>query len=432
MSAHAHRVGETMSFGKIIGLYLCGLVSESFALSPVREFLQQNRLEEALPYCRQFEVLSTVDNENYLACAWVYYRTDRVDSADTILQKLKSAYATPEYQILLGFSKMKKKQYEEAKQILTTVQNEHKKSAVALTAQELYAEVYETMGQLGTAAFIYKKIVDEDKKRARAHWGLARHYLARGENGRAIFHFEQTALLWPKHIGSRFNLGALHLSGNNIAEASKWLSECYKLDKADAGVLEYLGLLFEKKGLYNEAVKYWERAIEVKKDASIAKERLGVLYSKVIDQAIEMTDYNRALTYLDAYHGLIPDQPRMRLQRGIIYRNMGNYERASGELLAYLGNHPNDAKALREMGICYLNMKLVHQAGSYFAKALTQEPDEGVNHAWMAFVLESKGEIIRARDEWRRATELLKDPEELAKAARRLATIEKKLQKDRK
>ncbi len=421
-----------MSMAMLVGLcgpFILGVITQ--AASPVRMLLLENQLDQALPYCRQFEVLSTLDNDNLLACAWVYFRTDRMESGDKILEKLKQNYSTPEYQMLVAFSKTKKKKFEEARQIFASLEKEHKGTPISLSAQELYAEAYEMQGELGTAAFHYKRIVGEDSKRARSHWGLARHYLSRGESGRASHHFEQTAKLWPRHIGSRFNLGVIALTANNLPEAAIWLGECYKLDKADPGVLENLGLLFERKGMYSDAVKYWERALALKKDSSIAKEKLGALYSKLIDQAIEKREYHKALTYIEAHGSLILDQSRIRLQRGVIQRNLGQFEKASGELLAYLSLTPNDPQAMRELGICYLNMKLFSQAATYFAKAVTQDPEDGLNHAWLAFVLENKGELARARDEWKRATELLRDPEELAKAARKLANIEKKLQKDK-
>ena len=58
------------------------------------------------------------------------------------------------------------------------------------------------------------------------------------------------------------------------------------------------------------------------------------------------------------------------------------------------------------------------------------------DHVAERIVVQSEREITReihkkARDAWRKAIELIQDPEELAKATRRLATLEKKLGKDK-
>src|SRR4051812_4767082 len=109
-----------------IGLFA---YSPASALSPVRNLLQENRLDEALILCRQFEVLSTNDNDNFLACAWVYYKMDRVDSAEKLMDKMKRSFSLPEYQLLLAEGKIKRKQYDEAKKILSSITTEYKGSS---------------------------------------------------------------------------------------------------------------------------------------------------------------------------------------------------------------------------------------------------------------------------------------------------------------
>lgn len=408
------------------------VLATAHAASPVRNLLQENRLDEALVLCRQFEVLSTNDNDNFLACAWVYFRTDRVDSAEKLMDKMKRSFSLPEYQLLLAEGKIKRKQFEEAKKILSSITGEYKGSSIGLTAQELSAEVYENLGQLDTAAFIYKQVVGDDSKRARAQWGLGRYYLARGDNRRAIEHLETTTRLWPKHMSSRFNLGVLYLSQDNLPDAAKWLGECYKLDRSDTGVIEHLGLLFEKKGMIAEAIKHWQKAIELKKNSPLAKEKLAKYFTVTIDNLIEQKKYGQALAQIETSGVPVTSQPKLMAKRGLIYRALGRYEKAAGDLKAYLNTEPNDPTAARELGICYVNLNLVDSAKVYFARATAAEPTNGFNHAWLAYVLETKGDLARARDEWQKAVELFRDPVEVEKATRRLAFIDKKLGKDKK
>jgi tetratricopeptide (TPR) repeat protein len=401
----------------------------AFGTSPVRSLLDENRLEDALPLCRQFEVLSSYDYDNLFACTWVYYRSDRTDSAEKLMDKLKNRYSLPEYQLLVAYGKMKKHKYDEARRIITSVSTDHKGTSIALTADELSAEIYEMQGQLDTAAFIYKHVVDDDNRRGRAQWGLGRYYLARGDNRRATYHLEQTTKLWPKHMGSRFNLAVMYLAQNDTADAARWLAECYKLNKADIGVLEQLGVLFEKKGDIREAVKQWQRAVELKPDTPLAKEKLSSYAANVLDNLIEAKKFHEALLKLENMKG-IAEQPALLFRRGIVYRNLGKWEKGSVDLRTYLNSKPNDAVANRELGICYLNLKLPKQALTYFNRAASNAPSEGMNHAWLGYVLESEKQMEEASEEWKKAVDLLKDPQELEKATRRLAAIEKKMSKN--
>lgn len=414
-----------MSYFFILFIYI-KWIECSFAASPIRVLVQENRLEDAEELCHRYETTKTLDNEAWIACTWVYFRLDKFEIAAKFLRKIKRD--NPQFQLLEAYALMKRKKYEEAKKTLSQMEKEHKGTSLGIQAQELYGETFELIGQLETAAFIYKQVVTIDPKRARAHWGLGRHYLSRGDNARAVHHFEQTAKLWPKHLGSRFNLGVISYLQDDTKESAKWLSECYKLNRADPDVLEYLGLLFEKKGLWDDAIKYWQKALEIKKDSSIAKEKLGIYYAKLVDRSIERKRWNEGLIYIEGAIDILGGE-KLSLQRGIIYRNLGQYEKATSDLLIYLKANPSDPTALREIGIAYLNLKLLEQASSYFARALSAEPQSGYNHAWMAFVLEGKGELQRAKEEWKQAIEYFKEPKELERATRRLAQIEKKLKK---
>jgi len=402
------------------------------AVNPVKLLLQENRIDEALPICRQYEVLSSTDKDVLFSCAWIFLRSDRPESAEKFMEKIKRNFATPEYQLLVAFSKAKKKQVDDAKRILNSVYSEQRGTSYALTAQELQAELYELMGQPDTAAFIYKQVVGEDSRRARSHWGLGRYYLSKGDPRRALAHLEQTARLWPKHLGVRFNLGVVSLSQDNLTEATRWLSECYKLDKGDAGVHEQIGILFEKKGVINQAIKHWQRALVLKKDSPIAKEKLGQYLSHVVDALIAAKRYDQALAKIESLRESLAESPRLLFRRGLIYRYTGKFQKASKDIRAYLQTNPNDAFANRELGICYVNLKLFNQAGIHFERAALAEPDNGMNHAWLAFVLEQKRDLRAAQAEWKKALELLSDPEEIEKATRRLSSIEKRLGKGKK
>jgi len=408
------------------GIALVLLLSKNtLAVSPVRAYLTENRLEDAVGACRQVEVLGTSDVDSVLACAWVYYRTDRIAAAEKILERVKRKSNLPEYQLLIALGKMKAKDYGEAKKILDNVTNENRGTATGLSAQELQGENYEMQGQLSTAAFLYKQVIGDDPKRARSQWGLARYHLSQGDTNRAARELETVALLWPKHVASRFDLAVLAISQDNLKDGAKWLMDCYRLNRADPGVLEQMGILFEKKGQISEAVRYWQKTLDLKKDSPIAKEKMAHYAIQVIDNLMEAGKLAEALVQLKKPE--IADQPGMALRRGIVYRTMGQYEKAAVDLRAALVTKPGDPRASRELGVCYVNLKLLSQAANSFRKAVQGDPDNAINHAWLAWVYESQRDWTQARQEWQRTIEVATDPVALQRASRRLASVEKQL-----
>jgi tetratricopeptide (TPR) repeat protein len=398
-----------------------------FAASPARVLLNENRLDEAAIICRQIEVLSTIDTDNFAACAWVFYRTDKDDSAERFMEKLRKGAVTPEYQLLTAFSQFRKKNFDAAKATLNVLSEEHRGGTLGMAIQELNAEMYETMGQFDTAAFIYKQLASEDPTRARAHWSLARYYLSKGDIARAVTHLEQTAKIWPKHMGSRYNLAVLKIQEGQLTEAARWLAESYKINRADPGVLEQLGLLFEKKGQLADAVRYWQKAVVLSKDTPIAKEKLAFYIIQAIDSLIEGKQYDKALAQLEAHSKNLGKDPKLLYRRAVIYRNLAKYDLAIRDLKAYRAVNPDDGGAIRELGMCYVNLKLFDQAGSSFTRALELEPENGLNYAWLAYVLEGKGKLADAREAWKRAVQYLTEPDELERARRRLAAVEKRM-----
>lgn len=406
---------------------IVGSVPVFAASSPARTLLNENRLDEAATICRQFEVLSTIDVDNFVACAWVYLRIDKLDGAERFLEKIrKSGVAAAELQLVGAYADIKHKRYEQARISLNRILEEQRSTPLGPATQELSAELYEIVGQADTAAFIYKQVATDDPSRARAHWGLGRYYLSRGDVGRARTHLQTAARLWPKHIGSRYNLAIVLLQSNEVAEAARVLGQCYKINKADPGVLEQLGVVLEKRGNVAEAVKFWRKALSISPDSVLAKEKLAAYGTSSIDALIDAGQYDQAMTQLNSLGKKVAAEPAFQLRRAIVMRYLQKYEAAVPILSGYLQSNPKDAVGHRELGICYTNLKKWDKAGISFAQAIEADPSNGLNHAWLAYVFEVRKKWTEARAQWASAVRLLSDPADLARAKRRLAALEAK------
>ncbi|MFM8269846.1 MAG: tetratricopeptide repeat protein [Pseudomonadota bacterium] len=420
--------------------------------SLLKQLLQENRAEEAVPICRQYEVLPSRDEAVNFACAWVYYRTYRADAAELLMQKLKNSSSLPEYQLLkiygnlaiqlLPSDSIKKlepaarQEYEEkiklklsdAQREIQRFLDQYKTTPVGKMAQELSAEFYELKGQLEPAAFLYRGFLAENPKSGRAHWGLGRYYLAQGDLRRAKTSLEKTAELWPKHIGSRYNLALIAIAegSQGYREAARWLAEAFKLDNADVGVLEQIGVLLEAGGKPFAAIKYWQRALQLNPQAALASKKLQQNFSLVVQDLVNKKKWNEALVKIDQFSPLKEEGDEFSLQRGICYRHLGEFQKASEQLSFVVQIAPENPLALRELGIAKLNLKRTDEALQLFEKSSRIEKNEGWNFAWLGFALEAKKDYLRAAQAWNQAASLLKDPSEIKQALEKLVRLEQK------
>lgn len=424
------------------------------AAALVRQLLDENRIEEAVPICRQYEVLPTRDDEVYFACAWVYYRTYRATAAETLLGKLKNAKSAPEYQLLQIYGafathllppeevkKMDgatKQQYEEkikfriseAQKLLEPFISAYKAAPIGKRAQELSAEFYELKGQLEPAAFIYRGLIADNPKSARAQWGLGRYYLARGDFRRAKTHLEKTAELWPKHLGSRYNVALIYITEGTESYpiAAKWLTEAFKLDSADVGVLEQIGVVLENGKKIPAALKYWRRALELNPTAPIAFKKMEQYSDYVIDDLIAKKKWEEALAKIESLSVGSVEPEKFNLQRGICYRNLGEFKKAESYLRPLVENQAEpQSLILRELGVVEFNFKRHDEALKLFEKALSLDKNEPLNHAWLGFVLEAKKDYSAAVEAWNKAASLFKEAADVKRALEKVVRLETKL-----
>lgn len=409
----------------------CVAAGSASAETPsLRSLVKENRLQEAATACRQMETTGSANGDAWFDCARVYFRTQRPGSAEALVLKLRGAGRESEAKLLDAYDKASKKKFSEAKEILTGLATTSRGTPLGAAVLEAQGELYEAQGQADTAAFIYRQLYGEDNGNGWANWGLGRYYLGKGDLAKSKDFLDRAARAWPRHLGTRYNLALVALQENNLPEAAKWLAECYKIDRADVGVLEQMGVLFEKKGMIADAVKYWSRAVERDKNAPVARAKLAEHATSAIDALIEKGDYEAAAKKLEGVSNkMLLAEPRLLLKRGIVRRFLGQYDKASKDLVVYLKKSPDDALAHRELGVCYLNRGKLSPAQKSFARSIELAPTEGRGYAWYGFLMEAKGDLDNAQRAWKRAVELTTDGDELEKANRRLAAVEAKLKK---
>ncbi len=397
----------------------------------LQQLMNEHHYSKVADQCEKLRVGGGNTPEDQSACLWAYLRTSKLAQAEKLLAGLQkdvpfeTKLATIYIDILGGKD-------EKAREQLDQMIAEYKGKPGELSAQELLAEFYELRNRKDAAAFLYKQVVARDPARATSHWGLGRYYYQMSDVVRARGHLEKVAFYWRSHAESRFMLGAIALQNEQVDIAAKWFTQSYQLNKKDPRLLEQIGIVFEKKNRIESALKMWKRALALDKDAKIAKQKYQQYSESTIDRMLEQKKFEAVIARIELLGPLKELEPKFLLKHAIALRQLNRNEEAQADLAVYLNAKPNDAKALEESGVCFLNQERYPEALDRFARAIEQEPQNGLFYSWLAFTLEAKGDSMEAYQQWKRATEYLKDPVAMKKAQQHLQNLERKIASEEK
>ena len=98
------------------------------------------------------------------------------------------------------------------------------------------------------------------------------------------------------------NLGLAYLKLNKIDLAEQAFTEAVSNDGKDAVAHNHLGILQRQKGQFENALKRYQRAIDIDQDYAAAHLNLGILFD------IYLQDLNKALLQYEKYQTLITEE----------------------------------------------------------------------------------------------------------------------------
>lgn len=163
-----------------------------------------------------------------------------------------------------------------------------------------------------------------------------------------------------------------------------------------------LGNAYVDKGMLDEAIIEYEKALVIRPDYEEAHNNLGLIYEKKgeLDKAISM--YERALianpSYAEAYYNL-----------GILYEKRGNIEKAVSEYNKSLAINPNFAEAHNNLGQIYARKGMLEKAISEYKLALAINPLYGEAQTNLGTTYANKGMADEAISHLKKAITLNPD-----------------------
>lgn len=173
---------------------------------------------------------------------------------------------------------------------------------VRLRPNAHYAFVFDNMGEncershcpLSHRISLAQRAVYHDPSFSNGFSRLGNLYILKGDILVAMKHHEKAVLLDNQNKGSLLQLGIYHFNNNELDKAWRYFNHSYSIAGFGDELNYYLGRIYEKKGVYQQASWHYTRAYQFNPDNLLAFARLGAMQSVMGDKK-QALDYAHIL-----------------------------------------------------------------------------------------------------------------------------------------
>ncbi|HEX5388079.1 MAG TPA: tetratricopeptide repeat protein [Gemmatimonadales bacterium] len=144
-----------------------------------------------------------------------------------------------------------------------------------------------------------------------------------------------------------------------------------RIDPADAGAHNNLGVLYHQKGLVAEAIAQFTQALELDPRMDVARGNLEIAYKA-------SGYYDRLVAERRERLRREPGDREARWELGRAYAALGHHAEAAQEFETLLAWHPNDVAALLQLGLAERARGRFEAAAEWFSRACERDPDSSV------------------------------------------------------
>lgn len=172
-----------------------------------------------------------------------------------------------------------------------------------------------------------------------------------------------------------------------------------RIDGSDAGAHNNLGVLYYNKGMYEEAVAAFARALELDPKMQVAQRNLEVAY-------FHTGYYDRRVAELRDKLRTHPEDRDARWELGRAYTAIGDGKEAVAEFNAILQYAPNDVGAIVQLGLAEKANGDLEKAQCWLERALALDDASPLVHQYIGEVLYNRGLNDQALEALRRSIDL--------------------------
>src|SRR3989442_478 len=175
-----------------------------------------------------------------------------------------------------------------------------------------------------------------------------------------------------------------------------------RIDPSDAGAHSNLGVLYYQKGLLEEAIAEFTRALELDPKMQVAQRNLEIAYHN-------SGYYDRRVAALRERLRQAPDERDARWELGRAYAILGQHGEAIGEFEALLAHRPDDVAAIVQLGLAEKSRGRPEVATEWLLRACELDPNSSVVWFYLGEIYYNRGLNAEALTALERAVELNPD-----------------------
>lgn len=206
--------------------------------------------------------------------------------------------------------------------------------------------------------------------------------------------FELALVGDPTSAEALYGLGSVYLKQEKISEARQSFERATNLQANYPETLpnawNNLGLLATREGNTAEAIPYFQEALRLSPDHSVALLNLGNAYR-------QQKNWGDARKILERAIQVAPDDPETNYSLGMVFAQLDDTEHAYQYLQQALKFRPNYPEALNNLGVLYLRTQRQDQAIASFTEAIRVAPAFDQSYLNLARVYAIEGAPDRAR-----------------------------------
>src|SRR5687768_505752 len=157
-----------------------------------------------------------------------------------------------------------------------------------------------------------------------------------------------------------------------------------RIDPSDAGAHNNLGVLYHQKGLVEEAIGEFVKALELDPRMQVAQDNLEIAYR-------ESGHYDRRIAELREAVRRRPEDRDGRWELARAYAALGRFIEAISEFESLLAWHPHDVPAMLQLGLAEKARGELDEASAWLERACAADPASAVARFYAGEVFYNRG-----------------------------------------
>jgi tetratricopeptide (TPR) repeat protein len=170
-----------------------------------------------------------------------------------------------------------------------------------------------------------------------------------------------------QYVDARLRMSAVYRLQKQTKAAYDLLFECAKITPNNGQLFLSMGKLLYDMGLNAQAVKAFERSVQLLTSDPQAHYLLGFMYTVLGRENWALAAWRKAVE-------LAPDAHSLRYDLGYMYVRKGRYDLAAAEFARVLEHWPDDVETNFMLGLCYKELIEPGRSIPLFEKVLRRNP----------------------------------------------------------